>query len=100
MNCGNADNLITAGTFTGALTVDAGDGDDLVASGRGNDGLDGGDGNDFMQSGDGNDIPRGAGRRRRVARTSATNSRTAARAPTRVGVDRGGLGRLLLSMRT
>lgn len=57
--CGNANNLVTAGTFNGALTVDAGAGNDLVASGKGNDRLLGGDGNDFLQSGDGNDVLEG-----------------------------------------
>jgi Ca2+-binding RTX toxin-like protein len=56
---GDGGGFISAGTFTGALTVDARGGNDLVASGNGNDKLFGGDGNDFLQSGDGNDVLEG-----------------------------------------
>ena len=59
ITCGGADSFVSAGTFTGALTVEAGGGNDLLASGKGNDRLEGGEGNDYIQTGDGNDVLEG-----------------------------------------
>ena len=59
ITCGGANSFVSAGTFTGALTVEAGGGNDLLASGKGNDRLEGGDGNDYIQTGDGNDVLEG-----------------------------------------
>lgn len=56
---GASSSFVSGATFSGALTVDGGGGNDLLASGKGNDTLYGGDGNDFLQSGDGNDVLEG-----------------------------------------
>jgi len=56
---GGANSFVSAATFTGALTVDGGGGNDLLASGKGNDRLEGGEGNDYIQTGDGNDVLEG-----------------------------------------
>jgi len=52
---GASANVITAGAFTGNLSLDGRAGGDLLRSGIGDDRLVGGDGNDFVQAGSGAD---------------------------------------------
>ncbi len=59
LNGGDGDNAISASTFSGAVVLDGGGGDDLMQSGKGKDLLLGKGGNDWLDSGAGNDVLEG-----------------------------------------
>ena len=53
---GAGNNFIDANTFTGSVTLNGGDGNDILWGGTGNDTLNGGNGNDFLGGGPGDDV--------------------------------------------
>ena len=52
---GNSDNFLNASLFTGAVTLNGGEGNDVLWGGTGNDKLNGGNGSDWLNGGAGND---------------------------------------------